>query len=284
MPKKDKQPSEVEMQQSAIQAGLNALVYSNANFGKYAVLIKNNLDYNKIGNFIKEAEKKYDKRDALNELANYVASGKALKDPALQTLFDRSREGKLDRTLAEKIKALFNPNKFEGLKDFEKARNAYGDLYDVLSQDREAQEEIPELTKAARTLKMYGYLDFALKNFKSHGMMDNKEYNILSQDLYSTTVIRSQKGKKSLEDKIRKDKEELEKEKEEKEKQTVQKIAASIIGFVGIVLIISNLNITGAVIGESSKTTISTIGAFMIFFALLLFFRPLKKALKSKIH
>ncbi len=274
--KKNKPTTEVEMQQYAIQAGLNALVYSNANFGKYAVLIKNNLDYNKIGNFIKEAEKKYDKRDALNELANYVASGKALKDPALQTLFDKSREGKLDRTLVEKIKAFFKPDKFEGLEDFEKARNAYGNLYDVLSQDKEAQEEIPELTKAAKTLRMYGYLDFALKNFKSHGMMDNKEYKILSRDLYSTAVIRSHKGKKSLEDKIRKDKEEL-----EKEKQTVQKIVASIIGFVGIMIIIFNLNITGAVVGENSKATISTIGAFMIFFALLLFFRPLKRSFKK---
>ncbi len=57
----------------------------------------------------------------------------------------------------------------------------------------------------------------------------------------------------------------------------IQKVSAILIGFFGISLIISNLNMTGAVIGGTSTFTSGIIGIFMIFFSLLLYLRPLKK-------
>jgi len=172
----------------------------------------------------------------------------------------------------EKIVEFFKPNKFEGEKYFEKARNAYGDMYDILSQDKVAQEEIPELTKAAKAMKMYGFLDVALKNFKAHGMMDDKMYKMLSKELYKKTTIKSEEGRKGLENYI------LSKEMKE-ENKVPQKVAASIIGFIGFILVIFNSTITGAVTGGDSQVTIGIVGGFMIFFALLLFFKPLKKKL-----
>lgn len=56
-----------------------------------------------------------------------------------------------------------------------------------------------------------------------------------------------------------------------------QKLAASIIAFIGFMLMVSNLDITGSVIGGDSEITAGIIGVFFLFFALLLFFRPLKK-------
>lgn len=289
MPKTDKQKkgrpvSEREMEQGAIKAGLNHFISSNSSLRNYAPLIINNIDYNKIDNFIASIKEKYkgenisyknQNKVIYNGLASYVASGNALKDTVIQTLFSESHEGKLDRSILEKIVDFFRPNKFEGEKYFEKARNAYGDMYDILSQDKVAQEEIPELTRAAKAMRMYGFLDVALKSFKAHRMMDDKLYKTLSQELYKKTVIKSEKGKKGLENYI------LKKEEKEEKEEAVKKIAASIIGFFGIMLMVFNLTVTGAVIGSNSQITIGTFGMFMIFFALLLFFRPLKRSFKN---
>jgi hypothetical protein len=60
-----------------------------------------------------------------------------------------------------------------------------------------------------------------------------------------------------------------------------QRIAASVIGIFGIMLMTFNLTITGAVIGENTSISIGTIGMFIVFLALLLFLRPLKKSFKN---
>jgi hypothetical protein len=285
--KEEGQHSEAELQQAAIKAGMQNLIRSNPGLRDYAVLMMNNIDYNKIDNFVKESEEKYktdnlsyeEKNNSIyNGIANYVASGGALKNKAIQTLFDKSKEGKLDRSILEKIVNFFKPNKFEGTEYFEKATNAYSDMYDILSQNELAQKKLPKLAKAAEAMKMYGFLDVALKNFKAHGMMNDKEYKMLSQIHYQNTAIRAEKGKKSLESYIIKEKEDLEKEEKEK---TAQTVAASIIGFIGVLLVLFNLRITGAVIGGDNPVTIGIVGVFMLLFSLLLYFRPLKRTFKK---
>jgi len=276
--KKGKLISKEELRQMAIGDGLKHLISSNPNLKNYAVLISNNLDNKKISSFIEVVERKLKEYQPSDEeynkaiyenLANYIASGNGLKDSVIQILFEESSKGKLDKGVLEKIVEFFKPNKFKGEEYFEKARSAYGDMYDILSQDKVAQNEIPELTKAARAMKMYGFLDVALKSFKAHGMMDDKMYKRLSQELYKNTTIKSEKGMRGLEAYIL--------TKEEKGDEMPQKIAASIIGFIGIMLVIFNSTITGSVIGNNSPVTEGIVGGLMILIALLLFFRPLKK-------
>jgi len=281
--RREKPISEAELQQMAVQAGLKNLA-SQPGLRDYAALIMNNIDDKKIYSFTEEIKKElkaknvpYEEHNELiyKNIASYVASGKALNNKTIQTLFDESHEGKLDQSVLEKIVEFFKPNKFEGQEYFKKARKAYGDMYDILSQDEVAQNEIPELTKAAKAMKMYGFLDIALKNFKAHGMMDDKMYKTLSQELYKNTAIKSASGMKGLEDYI------LSKDIKEKKEKVVQNVAASIIGFFGIMLMIFNLTITGNVIGGDSRITSGIVGVFMIFFALLLFLRPLKRSFKN---
>jgi len=280
--KKSKPISKEELAQKAVKTGLNALISSEPGLKDYAVLITNNLDSKKISYFIEGVEKElkekgipYEQHNEMlyKSLANYAASGNILKDTVRQTILEKGHEGKMHQNLLEKLVEIFKPHKFEGEKYFEKARNLYGDMYDILSQNEVAQQEIPELTKAAKAMKMYGFLDVALKSFKAHDMMDDKTYKTLSKNLYETTAIKAAEGRKGLENYIIAGK-------ESSEKQNAQKVAASIIAFVGALLMIFDLNMTGAVIGGgNSSITIGTIGVFMIFFALLLFFRPLKKNL-----
>lgn len=279
--KKRKQTEERNLTQKAIHEGLKYLT-SQPGLRNYAVLMSNNLDNEKIYSFIEGAEKELkeknipdEQHDKLiyNSLASYVASGNALKDTVRRTILEESREGKLSQNVLEKIVEFFKPHKFEGEKYFEKARNAYGDMYDILSQDEIAQKEIPELTKAAKAMRMYGFLDVALKNFKAHGMMDDKMSKMLSQELYKNTAIKSQKGMKGLENYI------LAKEIKEEENKVPQKVAASIIALFGITLIAFNSRITGAVIGNSEASLSGFIGILMIILSLGLFLKFIKKKL-----
>ncbi|MCX6750394.1 MAG: hypothetical protein NTZ83_02975, partial [Candidatus Pacearchaeota archaeon] len=169
MPGKDKKQkkenfeSEEELQYHAIQTGLNSLIYSNQGLREYAPLIKNTIDSNKVSYLVDGIKEKLEGKNVSDEqknkimydtLAEYASSGKILKDTTIQTLFDTSQEGKLERSTREKIMDFFSPNRFGGAKYFEKARNTYRDMYDMLSQNKEAQMEMPELTKAAKTMKM----------------------------------------------------------------------------------------------------------------------------------
>ncbi len=64
--------------------------------------------------------------------------------------------------------------------------------------------------------------------------------------------------------------------------ETFYKISSAVIGFIGTFLILFNLNITGAVISDESTVTSGIIGVFMVFLALLLYLRPLKKSFKKQ--
>lgn len=64
--------------------------------------------------------------------------------------------------------------------------------------------------------------------------------------------------------------------------ETSYKISSAVIGFIGTFLILFNLNITGAVISDGSTVTNGIIGVFMVFLALLLYLRPLKKSFKKQ--
>jgi hypothetical protein len=275
MAQKDIRDIEKESYYNAIKYGLNSLT-SQPGLRNYNVLIRNNVDEAKIDNFIEEVRNKLDEKGVAKDqqykeiskhLANYVASGNALKNTTRQTLFEEVK----DKSFLEKIANLFNPNKLEGEKYFEKARNAYEDMHHILSENKFAQGKMPELVKAAEAMRMYGVLDVALKNFRAHGVMDDKTYKMLSKELQENTKAQSQKGVKGLESYIL----------SQKEEKVPVDIAASIIGFAGILLLLFNLRITGAVIGGDSQITGGIVGVFMLIFALLLFFRPLKRSFKK---
>jgi hypothetical protein len=266
--KKERSFSKDELIQVATKAGLKSLI-SQPGLQNYALLISNNIDNKKISYFVQGIEKEFkeknipaEQHDELlyNNLVNYIAGGHVLKDTAQQTIFDKSE---MHRGVLEKIVGFFKPHKFEGEKYFEKARNAYGDMYNILAQDEIAQKEMPDLTKAAQTLRMYGFLDVALKNFKSHGMMDDKKYNMLSQELRKNALIKSEKGIQGLENYIL----------SKKEEPVYQKTAAGIFLVFGIALLaLTGVNITGNAVGNITPATSGLISVVLILISLSLFF------------
>lgn len=148
-------------------------------------------------------------------------------------------------------------------------------MYELLAQDKTAQGEFPELVKAAKSMKLYGFLDVALKNFKAHGMMDDKVYKKLSKELYTKTAKDSAEGIKGIEKYI------ISKEERGNEtaKEYAPKVAAWITIALGIIFITTTakINITGNSIRNLSSTTSGVIGGGLILFGLLLFLITRKK-------
>lgn len=285
--KEAKYVSKEELYDAAVQSGLNHLV-NEQGLNNYAVLIKNNVDREKLKYFLQKAEEKLASSGLSEEqqykamakyLASYAASGDLLKDKTRMEVLDKAR----DKNTLERIADFFNPNRLGGDKYFEKAHSAYSDMYDILVQDKHAQNKFPELVKAAEAMKLYGFLNVALRAFKANGMMDDNLYNKLYKELRKGTITESQEGAESIQNYIlgMKKKEEENVKEGGLEEKVAYKQASAIIGFLGILLIIFNLNITGNVIGGNSTVTLGIMGLFMIFFALLLLLRPLKKSFKK---
>jgi LPXTG-motif cell wall-anchored protein len=62
-------------------------------------------------------------------------------------------------------------------------------------------------------------------------------------------------------------------------KENHQKIITSILGFFGMILIMTNLRMTGATIGSISNVTLGLLGMGMAAAALLIFLKNQKKKL-----
>ena len=271
-----------QLMQYAIQAGLQSLV-SQPNLKHYAVLMSNNLDMDKIYSARDKIEEELGKVEMSEEdshnlfyknLASYVASGNALKDKAKKIILKEGYEGRSNQSLIERILDFFKPDKFEGAKYFRNATEAYGMMSDILSQNEVAQKEIPALTKAAKSLKMYGFLKDALVNFKEGGLRDDQWYKKFSYELDKGTAMKAEKGIKGLEDYILtlSEKEESSKEKSP-EKNTAYKVTAGLALILGLALIVlARVNLTGNVVGNISYKTSGIIGIVLTIIAIILFF------------
>lgn len=261
---------------NAIESGVYSLA-SQPGMKNDALLLRKNLDMNRISYAKKEIKQKIYEQNIPKEkqadflyenLANYIASGNALNEKWEQFFFEKVHKNKSNRNFLEKLAGVLKPHKFDGEKYLERAQNAYDDMYGILAQNKNMQEELPELTKAAKALSMYGHLDAALSSFKANGLMDKQTYNQLSKLHLETASIHSQRGMKSLENYI------VEKNNEAK---AYQKIAAILVGILGIIQIVFNAKITGAVIGTNEIPVSSAIGALTVFVSLAWFFIISKK-------
>ncbi len=265
----------------AIDSGLQQLI-SKPGLEEYKSLILKNLDDKKIYSLKKGLDEFFAEYNISKEeqpkiiyenIANYVASGNALKENIKAIILEESYEEKEKQSVLEKIADKFKPRKFEGEKYFERAREAYGIMHDLLMQNEVAQKEIPELVDAAKKLKMYGFLNPALKNFRFHKLIDEETYKTLFEKLHEQTAISSEKGIRGIEKYISSKKKKDIEENKEQLNSVPYKIATFILLAIGASLIfISRKNFTGFVIGDLSYKTSGLIGMGLTLVAIILFF------------
>jgi hypothetical protein len=268
MPKKEKKKVQIgDSINSAVKQGIEAIVEEHPKFANFQEYLLKHLDKKKIQEKVyelyEEASKNQmneenAKRYIYNEIADYVASGEVLDE--------RGKKMVLKSGLEEKtgfLHKFFHKQKFDGEKYLNNTMEAFNDLYALFKSGDYAQR-MPELTQSVATLHDLNFLDPAVDVLESYGLIDSKKHKFLKENIYKKVGEESKKVVGGIEKYI-----------------VPQKVAASIIGFAGIMLLVFNLTITGAVIGSNSQITVGTFGMFMIFFALLLFFRPLKRSFKK---
>jgi hypothetical protein len=249
---------------SAIEQGIEAIVEEHPKFANFQDYLLKHLDKKKIQEKVYElyeeaSAKKMDDKDAKryihNEIVDYISSGAVIDEKGKEIILKNSLE---ERTGF--LHKLFHKPKFDGEKYLNNTMEAFNDLYELFKSGDYSQR-MPELTKSVVTLHDLNFLDPAVDVLKSYGLIDSKKHQFLKENIYKRVEEESTKVVGGIEKYI-----------------IPKKIAASIMGLVGIMLMFSRLNMTGAVIGiDSTNTTIGIIGIFFVLFALLLFVKPSKK-------
>jgi hypothetical protein len=143
------------------------------------------------------------------------------------------------------------------------AMDAFDDL-NILMKKGDYEKRLPEITNAVNTLYDLKFLEPAVEVLKEYNLASDRKINYLRKNIYKRAKTETGNLIQGIEKYV-----------------VPQKIAAAVIGFIGTFLLLFNLNITGAVIGGDSNITMGIIGVFMVFFALLIYLRPLKKSFKK---
>jgi hypothetical protein len=251
--------------QNIMQQGVSDLLKENPRFTNYQTYIVEHIDkkgvqgkFNEIYETSKQQGMKVQdaRKKAYVETTNYVASGNLLDEKGKTLIL---REGKLERSLFEKIKNPFK--RFNGQQYLNDTIETFGNLLDMMKQEN---YKIPEIEKPLENLYRLGFASPAIALLAESNLIDKKKEKYLMKNLYETIKQNTNEVVTGIEKYI-----------------IPQKVVASIIGLIGTFLVFSNLKITGAVIGGDSTITLGLAGSFMIFFGLLLFLRPLKKSFKK---
>ncbi len=225
----------------------------------YSNLLKNNIYGERANKYIKR------------EIEDYVSSGKFFDEKGNKIIVEKSF--KENPNLLEKIVSFFKPQS-EGEKELTNTMGALHDLY-TLYKSGGYEQSIPQLKgsfeKAGEYITKAGgvsILPAAANVLDAYGV--KKEIsNSLRREYNKEHRKIIKKGKGHLEEVTL------------GLKKYASKIAASVLGVIGISLIIFSSKITGAVIDVQNSTISKVVGACMIFGSLLLIFNLLKKKIKK---
>ncbi len=265
-----------------INEGIEKMVEANPRFANYKGYFLRHADIEGVEkkfNEIYEANKEngYNsqaaRKKAISETRNYIISGsmldekgkKAILEQGSVLLFDEKaerlmeREGRLEKNLFQKMISPFK--KTEGTDYLDRTTETFNELLHII---KEGGYKVPEIEKPLVKLHYLGFASPAIALLAQAELIDKKKERYLLKNLYETYKQNTKEVVSGIEKYV-----------------VPQKIAAAVMGFIGTFLLIFNLNITGAVIGGDSNITMGILGVFMIFFALMLYLRPLKKSFKK---
>lgn len=284
-----------------IKKGIDSLVESHPIFGNFQEYIASHINqegiidtFNSVYETVLEKTQNQNaaRKAAYSAVENYIISGNLLDEAGKKVILEGGLKDKTN--LFRKVfhrelpgeKYLNNTIKtFKGLQEL----LASGD-YAVRNQ--EMANAVSKLTDAefhyaaARILKEGGFI-----NEKEEQKMLRTVYNRLSEypekavgELKKNIYGEDKEGKREkLKIAYRRlDNEPMELPKENQLEEKVQyQTAAAVIGFLGMMLMLFNIEITGAVIGENSPVGLGIVGVFMIILGMLMYLRPFKKILKK---
>jgi hypothetical protein len=236
--KKKKQQDKKDPINSAVQKGIDSIIEAHPGFANFQPYLMRHIDKNKIEEKIyelygKAEEKELNKKEAeyfvSKNLTDYISSGKILDEKGKEVILKNGLEEKTGF-----LHKLFHKSN-NGEKYLDNTMEAFQDLH-ALFQSGEYAKKMPELTESVSILHDMQFLDPALDVLKSHGLIDDKKYRFLKENIYKKVEKEYSKVVSGIEKRI--------------VPEAYQKVAASILLTFGAILLISNMKITGAVIGS----------------------------------
>lgn len=251
----------------AVKQGIEAIVEEHPKFANFQEYLLKHLDKKKIQDKVYElyeeaSKNKMNEKTATNyihkELANYIASGAVLDEKGKEIILKNGLEEKTGF-----FHKLLHKSRFDGEKYLNNTMEAFNDLY-ALFKSGDYSQRMPELTQSVTTLHDLNFLDPAVDVLKEYGLIDSKKHKFLKENIYKRVGEESEKVVGGIEKYI-----------------IPQKIAAAIFGFIGIMLIVFNSNITGAVIGNPKASLSGFVGILVLFISLGLFLRAGKRNFKN---
>jgi len=243
---------------SAIQEGVDSIIKNHPRFKDSQEFIYNHIDQKKLGEmankayeYISENPSEKNLKKLYEDMAKYVASGEVLDDLGKEVVL---RKGLEEKASSGFFKGFSARRELKGEKKLDYLITSFQDLYSLLKTGNYA-ERMPELAQAVSTVNDMGFLDPAVDVLKSYGLIDDRKYKALKQGIKYKTEESAKSVVSGIENYI-----------------TPQKIAASILGIIGIsMLVASGTGITGNIIGNLSNTTTGIIGGFLVLASLGLF-------------
>ncbi len=267
MGKKEKEKnSETNYISNAINLGIKSIIKSHPRFANFQPYLLEHIDEDKLNekiyNLHAEAqEKKLFGKEAKyfisKNLTEYVASGEIIDEKGKKVILKNSLEEKTGF-----FHRLFHKPEFDGEKYLDNSMEAFQDLY-ALFKTGDYAKRMPELTESVSTLHDMQFLDPAIDVLKSHGLINDKKYKFLKEKIYSKVGEEYGKVVTGIEKRI--------------VPEAYQKVAASVLLAFGAILLITNMEITGAVVGSLKHSVKGIIGISSMILSAVLFLNSKKK-------
>ena len=276
--KKSKQNKQEQIINSAISYGIQELLNQNPIFKGHENLVTSYIDQSKLNEKLKELYGSHEKghkgdlsEDEVKyltaEIADYFVSGAALTEKGKEVIIGKGLEGKVSEGFWSRF--FLGSKKKSSLQGLEYLNHALGATQELsyLLKDENAIKALPGVVKPLAELEKIKLLYPALRVLKANNWIDNSTYNRLADMAYETAKNAPLQITEAVEKGLY---------------NSYQKVAAAVLGIFGILVIASNLSITGNIIGNIFKTTPNFIGIILIVLALGLFLFKIKKTRKIK--
>jgi hypothetical protein len=254
----------------AVQSGFQNLIKRHPAFGRSPNLVQNYLDRNALRKEIFKIssdakEQNLDDEEAMDYIQsgiqNYVGSGQALNEEGKSIIL-----GQYKNPSKKDLSALHGDEYISGVA------SAFRSLYDLMSSNKSYAEKMPEAYASLQKLDEAHFLNASVNMLRHEGLLDEATAKDIKTNLEhrarteAEKVVNSIKSHATLEDKVQ------------------EKVAASIIGIVGLGAVVSSgMNLTGRAIGDAGSATVfGIVGSVLFIISLLMLVDSFKESSKLK--
>mgnify|MGYP000439190599 CR=1 FL=1 len=225
---------------SAIEEGIDAIIKKHPRFTDQEELLLHYLDKKKIKDYledyIKHSDGPIDIKHLINRFGGYVASGELFNERGKELILRES----LGRESIRFFTGRMAREVLRGEKYLDETMRSFKDLYKLFKTGDYAQR-MPKLAEAVSTVYDMGFADAAVNILYENGLMNRTKYRAFKRAINERVKQGVEYTQKSLAEYI-----------------IPQKVAAVIVGIIGMAVLLASNSITGAVIG-AGKTSLSAL-------------------------